>query len=244
MPNTEIAQLSARLAAVDGARPRLTWYDDAAGPSQGERVELSGRVLHNWVSKAANLLQDELDITVGSRVAMVMPLHWRAVYWALAVWSVGATLGVTTPTSPADALITDDPDLARAHPGAVLVDLAMLSRGHPQAGVAPAALDEARVLATYGDVFDPWDSADPAAPALVLGTGPISADALVTVPAALGAAPRAWVTGLPLGEGLRAVVAALAADGSVVLSRGEAPDAAHRADVEGVTVTLGPGLFG
>ena len=41
---------------ADPGRPRLTWY----GPD-AERVELSGKVLLNWVAKTANLLTDELD---------------------------------------------------------------------------------------------------------------------------------------------------------------------------------------
>ena len=40
--------------AGDPARPLLTWYDDGTG----ERVELSGATLGNWVAKTANLLVD------------------------------------------------------------------------------------------------------------------------------------------------------------------------------------------
>ncbi|MDQ6715007.1 MAG: TIGR03089 family protein, partial [Actinomycetota bacterium] len=42
----------------DATRPRLTFYDDADGPTRGERIELSAKVLANWVAKGANLLQD------------------------------------------------------------------------------------------------------------------------------------------------------------------------------------------
>ena len=40
----------------------MTHYDDATG----ERVELSATTLENWVSKTANLLQDELGRTAGA----------------------------------------------------------------------------------------------------------------------------------------------------------------------------------
>ena len=38
------ASLLADLLAADPARPRVTFYDDAEGPTCGERIELSGRV--------------------------------------------------------------------------------------------------------------------------------------------------------------------------------------------------------
>jgi hypothetical protein len=46
----------------DPVRPLVTHYDDATG----ERVELSATTLENWVSKTANLLQDELGRTAGA----------------------------------------------------------------------------------------------------------------------------------------------------------------------------------
>jgi hypothetical protein len=73
----------------DPGRPRVTWY----GPD-GERVELSGKVLDNWVAKTANLLVDELDAGPGSRVVVDLPPHWRTVVWLLAVWSTGACVVV------------------------------------------------------------------------------------------------------------------------------------------------------
>lgn len=75
------------LRSNDATSPRLTWY----GPG-GERVELSGRVLDNWVAKTANFLVDELDAGTGSTVLLDLPAHWRGVCWALAGWSTGATL--------------------------------------------------------------------------------------------------------------------------------------------------------
>ena len=65
---TTVPALLRALVASDPGRPRITWYDDAAGPTRGERIELSARVLANWVAKAANLLVDELDVEAGDRV--------------------------------------------------------------------------------------------------------------------------------------------------------------------------------
>ncbi len=68
-------------------QPRLTWY----GP-EDERVELSGRVLANWVTKATNLLVEEGEVEPGSRVLLDVPVHWRALVWAMATWCAGGEL--------------------------------------------------------------------------------------------------------------------------------------------------------
>src|SRR5699024_4296186 len=73
-----------QLAESGGTQPRLTWYG-----ADDERVELSGRVLANWVTKAANLLTEEADLSPGSRVLLDLPIHWRAAVWALATWTAG-----------------------------------------------------------------------------------------------------------------------------------------------------------
>ena len=59
MPAPTPAQVLAAMLAADPGRPRVTYYDDTPGPTQGERIELSAKVLANWVSKAAGALQDE-----------------------------------------------------------------------------------------------------------------------------------------------------------------------------------------
>lgn len=73
----------------DGARPFLTWYDDA----DGSRVELSVATTANWVAKIANWLVDEADVEPGGVVSLGAARHWLAPLCALAAWSVGAQLG-------------------------------------------------------------------------------------------------------------------------------------------------------
>src|SRR4051812_50149988 len=98
----------ADLLRADATRPRVTFYDDEPGPTRGERIELSARVLANWVAKAGNALQEEYDAAPGTVVRLDLPaLHWRTAYWALAVWSVGAAVSLVE--GDADLTVTDDP---------------------------------------------------------------------------------------------------------------------------------------
>jgi uncharacterized protein (TIGR03089 family) len=214
------ASVLAEILRSDPARPRVTFYEDTAGTTRGERIELSGKVLANWVSKAANALQDEYDLGPGAVVRLSLPPHWRALYWALAVWSVGATLDVAGGPSP-DLWICDDPDAVAAMlepaPGeVVLVTLDALARAH--AGPVPGgAMDEARELATYGDRFAA--AAEPAPDDLALITEGTHTPYSTVVP------QRDWPDGArvnlagDLAQVLEATLAAWAVDGSVVLAR-------------------------
>lgn len=93
-------ELRAALLAGDLSRPRLTWYDDGSG----ERIDLSGKTLLNWVAKAANWLETEMGLGPGDEVALLMPSdHWRAIYWSLAAWTRGLTISAEP---DADAVVT------------------------------------------------------------------------------------------------------------------------------------------
>ena len=213
------ASVLAEILRSDPARPRVTFYEDTAGPTQGERIELSGKVVANWISKAANALADEYDLGPGSVVRLSLPPHWRALYWAFAVWSVGGTLDCAGGPTP-DLLICDDPDLAAKlapPPGdVVLVTLAALARVHP--GPVPAgAMDEARELATYGDQFTVM--ADPSPDDLALITKGAQTTYRSVVPQGdWPARTRVSLAG-DLQSVLESTLAAWAIDGSVVLAR-------------------------
>jgi uncharacterized protein (TIGR03089 family) len=232
------SEVLARIQASDPGRPRLTWYDDEPGPTQGERIELSARVIDNWVAKAANLLQDDAAAEPGTTVGLDLPAHWRSAYWALATWAVGATVVSGPDALGADVLVTTDPARAAAHGGdAVLVSLPALARSHPEGAASGGAVDEARELSTHGDQFTPL--ADPEADdvALVADGEQVSyADLVVTQPD-WGGEPRVALSGDDLSHVLRMALSAWAADGSVVLSRGTTPDPAARLRQEGVTIT-------
>jgi uncharacterized protein (TIGR03089 family) len=229
----------ADLVRTDATRPRVTFYDDGPGPGQGERIELSGRVLANWVAKAGNALQEAYDVAPGSLVRLDLPaLHWRTAYWALAVWAVGAAVSVTD-DAPADLVVTDDPRTT-ADGDVILVTLPALAQSHP--GPVPAgAMDEARELATYGDQLVAW--AEPAGtdPALVTSSGTVDHASLVP--------DRGWPRGARVRVAgaaevaLPAMLGAWAVDGSVLLIHGgpagDPTRVADRLTTEGVTVDLG-----
>lgn len=224
-------EVLAALLRSDPARPRVTFYDDSV--NVGERIELSGKVLANWVSKAANLLQDEFDAGPGTRISLRLPpAHWRTVYWALATWSVGATVVAGLDQDGAvDVVIGEEPVPTVSN--VIVVTLAALARQHP--GDVAGAIDEARELATYADRFAPWQRAADDAPALVTTSRTWTYADLV------GSAQdfeRRYVTA-DLPSTLRQVTAVFGALGSVLLVRH--PDAAalpERLVAEGVTVTM------
>jgi uncharacterized protein (TIGR03089 family) len=219
----------------DPGRPRVTFYDDTPGPTRGERIELSAKVLANWVSKAANALQEEWDLAPGSRVRLALPPHWRSLYWALAVWSVGAT--VVLDDGDADLVVTDDPAMATPTPApSVLVTLAALARG-AAAPVPAGVMDEAKELATYADQFSPWEEPAPSDLA-VTGAGADAAYESVVPQRDWADGSRVHTTAGDLASALATALAAWSVDGSLVLSRGPEPEGgrASRLASEGVTV--------
>lgn len=229
-PPASVADVLSALLTEPG-RPRLTWY----GPG-GERVELSGAVLDNWVSKTTNLLVEELDAGPGTRVLLDLPPHWRAVVWALAAWRTGATV-CTAGTPDADVVVSDDPAALDVPRGAGVVAVALPGLARRFDGDLPAgALDAAQAVMTYGDVIGWAPGTEPDRPALDVPAVPHAA----LLEAAAGAAPvppgsRTLVT---VGDDrsatagtLLTVLGVLAGDGSAVLLRpGPGTDAAARTE--------------
>ncbi|CAM3633616.1 TIGR03089 family protein [Isoptericola cucumis] len=221
------------LVVTDPGRPRLTWYGDG-----GERVELSGAVLVNWVSKTVNLLVEEMDAAPGSVVVVDLPVHWRAATWALAAWRCGATVvvpGEISQVARPDVVVTWRPeawaDAHRAGTDLVAVALPALARRF-DGDLPPGAVDAAGAVMTYGDAVSWAPDAEPARVALeALGTDPVTfADLVAGADAATAAGGRVLVAGdRPAGAVLRDLLALWASNGSVVLTSG-ATAAELRAD--------------
>ncbi|GAC1374938.1 MAG: TIGR03089 family protein [Pseudarthrobacter sp.] len=207
-------ELMTSLRSGHATSPRLTWY----GPDS-ERVELSGRVLDNWVAKTGNLLQDELDAEPGMRLSLDLPAHWKSLIWALAAWQLGMEIVVNR--GGAELLVTDKPGTEAGKYDAVIAvalpALAMRWPGDLPAGV----IDYAAEVRSHGDIF--MAHSDPSASGCAItdreGTRHLHADLLTGFAARHDEGVRLLVTA---GEGLEAGLAnclgAWHNGGSVVLA--------------------------
>lgn len=198
-------------ALTPSPTPVVTYYDVATG----ERVELSGVTLANWVSKVANLLVDELDVERGTRIRIGLPSHWQRFVWLLGAWRVGAVV------TDHDAEIgLSGPELEADEPVRLAASLRPLGVRFPTE--PEGFLDVGVHVPASPDDFIDLDPPAPQDVALDLdGTTTTHADLLATPPSSdrLLSEPR------PLAEDARALVAALAGGGSLVVVSG-ADDAA------------------
>ncbi|MFI7494649.1 TIGR03089 family protein [Kocuria sp. M4R2S49] len=157
------------------SRPALIWYGQ-----DGERVELSGRVLDNWVAKTANLWVDELDLEAGDVVALGDEVHWRSLAVALGTWTMGAAVRAVDPLEGAaepgdravaglvDAQGTTPPLLDRVPPGAraVVLDRPALSLGYRGELPGGEVLDYCAEVRSHADVYDGFEEPAPEGGAL------------------------------------------------------------------------------
>ncbi|KQR67084.1 hypothetical protein ASF98_08920 [Arthrobacter sp. Leaf337] len=140
--------LMTALRSGHSTSPRLTWY----GPDS-ERVELSGRVLDNWVAKTSNLLQDELDAEPGIRLRLDLPAHWKSMVLALAAWQLG--MEVVLDSGDAELLATQSPEAGSggaAFDAVIAVPLPALAMRWP-GDLPPGVVDFAAEVRSHGDVF-------------------------------------------------------------------------------------------
>jgi uncharacterized protein (TIGR03089 family) len=149
------ASLLGHATAADPAQPLLTWYDDATG----ERVELSGVTLANWVAKTANLLVDGCGLGEGDTATVLLPPHWQAAAVLIGCWTAGLSVepggDVVFATSPVESAAADR----------FLLGLAPM--GQPIRDPLPAGwLDYVAEVRQHGDHFTPVAPVHPARPAL------------------------------------------------------------------------------
>jgi uncharacterized protein (TIGR03089 family) len=254
------ADLLAAALRRSAAAPLLTAYDDATD----ERVELSATTFANWVSKTANLLQDECDVGPGSTVALALPVHWQTAAVLLAAWSCGATVVDTAleddgRAADVDVVLAAQDRIAALEEaaGERLPDefwgLSLHPLGLGMTDYVGSARDFAVEVRVHGDVFVPYAQPDPASPGLVAGGVSLTL-------ASLGAAAVELAGRLGITEGDRVLVdeqtaaeagpvawllAPLAVGASIVLCRNAAPDRLPaRATAERVTATLGVRIEG
>ncbi|MCZ7377246.1 TIGR03089 family protein [Micromonospora sp. WMMC250] len=65
--------------------PLLSYRDEATG----ERVDLTAQQVGAWSARSASLLRDGCGLGPGSRVAVLLPPHWRTAAVLLGAWACG-----------------------------------------------------------------------------------------------------------------------------------------------------------
>jgi uncharacterized protein (TIGR03089 family) len=147
--DTTIPRALASAVRRDPTTPLLTWYDDASG----DRTELSGATLDNWVSKTANLLIDGSGLGSGDTAAVLMPPHWQTAAIVLGASAAGLAVALGGDPRPADVLFTSaDTDTA----GWVADDrfvTGLLPLAMPLREVPAGSVDYVTEVRNFGDYF-------------------------------------------------------------------------------------------
>jgi uncharacterized protein (TIGR03089 family) len=225
-----VAQLLAAAVARDPARPLLTWYDDAIG----ERTELSGATLANWVAKTANLLVDGIGFGPGDRAAVLLPPHWQTAAVLLGCWAAGGSVTVGPP-EPVEVLFAA-PDLideSAAWPAGERYATALAPLAAPLRQVPAGVTDYVIEVRTHGDQFTPYPGGGPQDADLCVRAARRAADA------GIGVDDRVLVDTAQHPDPVDWLLAPLAAGATVVACGNVDPGRrAARIDVEKVTVEL------
>lgn len=131
--------------------PAVLWYSGF-----GERIELSGKVLENWVSKTANFLVEECEVEAGQTVSILMQTHWRSIIIALAALRVGAQLRFATDDSDVIFSASSEELEQLDAEYRIIVDKGPLSPRYM--GTLPAeVLDYCAEVRSCGDVYSAFE---------------------------------------------------------------------------------------
>lgn len=251
---TAVGALVAGQAAHDGARPLLTYYDDATG----ERTELTTAALGSLVARTATMLRDGCRLTSADRAAVLLPPHWQSAAVLLGAWATGVAV---SHRSWATAGLTPSHHTRHQTLGAVFVARNRLdSRPEtiPQArhrfvlGLAPdgAALDEVpdgyrdylAEVGRYPETVPPYWAVQHAEPASPDGTSYREwAGVAHGIAQSLGLRPgdRLMVDVSKHDEPVKWLLAPLSASASIVICANLNPDGVdERIAAEGITHVL------
>jgi uncharacterized protein (TIGR03089 family) len=240
--DTTIPALLAAALRRDPTTPLLTWYDDASG----DRTELSGTTLDNWVAKTANLLIDGAGLGPGDTVAILLPPHWQTAAVLLGAAAAGLAVDVGRDPQPVEALFTT-PDRVETAAGWTTGDryaTGLLPLAMPLREVPPGFVDYPTEVRTHGDHFRPVQTVAPDDRAIA---GPVELSHRAVVreaterAAELGitAGARVLIDARSHPDPVDWLLAPLAAGASIVLCGNLDPAAVEkRVSAENVTVTL------
>lgn len=224
-----IGALFSAAVRADPTRPLLTYYDDESG----ERTELSGATLANWVAKTANLLVDGAGLGSGDTAAVQLPPHWQTAAVLLGCWSAGVTVDMDGGPADVAFVAADAVDSATAPEvfGFALAPMAGPMRPAPPPGVQ----DFVVAVRAYGDQFRPAGPVGPALPGV--SHGELTARAMDR---GLAAGARVLVDGDATPDPVDWLLAPLAAGGTIVLCRhADSTKLPARAETEKITLRLG-----
>jgi uncharacterized protein (TIGR03089 family) len=224
-----VADLWGATVDTEPARPVLTWYDDATG----ERTELSGATLDNWVAKTANLLVDGCGLGPGSAAAVALPPHWQTAAVLLGCWAAG--LAIASP-DPAEVIFSTEPVDSSA-PDRYLLGLAPM--GLPLRAVPAGWQDYVTAVRGYGDRFVAAARSRPDDPALCGETHRALLARARDRAAALGISGRVLIDAARYPDPVDWLLAPLTAGSSIVLCGHLDPATLpSRQEAERVTATL------
>ncbi|MEN3308641.1 MAG: hypothetical protein V7603_4843 [Micromonosporaceae bacterium] len=239
---TTLGALLSAAVATDPTRPLVTYYDDGTG----ERAELSGATLANWVAKTANLVVDSVGAQPQEVALVRVPPHWQTAAVLLGCWSAG--LIVTTVPLPSGVSVaflgTDVPDAAPDPAVAgerYVLGLRPLGMPLPLDQIPAGCVDFNSEVRGHGDRFVPIVPARDNMPAVPGSTHGELVDRAAARAAELGigAGDRVLVDAARYPDDLDWLLAPLAAGASIVLCGHLDPARlAARAAAERVTVTL------
>jgi len=138
----------------------LTYYDDRSG----ERTELSGTTLLNWVSKTANMISNDCGLGHGNMAAVGLPPHWQSAAVLLGCWAAG--LEITAGPAPADVAFVQVDDANHEWPAADRYALSLHPFALPLPRVPDGYVDFNSEVRVHGDHFYPMRPVQPDDPAL------------------------------------------------------------------------------
>ena len=226
----------------DPAAPLLTFYDDASG----DRTELSGATLDNWVSKTANLLVDGAGLGAGDTVAVLLPAHWQTAAVLLGTAAAGLAADLGPDPGAAEAMFTwpEQVERARQWSAGDRYVTGLLPFAMPLREIPPGFVDYPTEVRTHGDHFRP---VQPVLPDDVAFAGPVelshrqAMDSAGRRAASLGVAAgdRVLIDAHAYPDPADWLLMPLAAGASIVLCANADPAALDkRVSAERVTVTL------
>ena len=244
----DVASVWQRLIAAKAAQPFLTYHDDTTG----ERVELSYATFGNWLSKTANLVQDDLLAGPGDRIVVSARPHWLTAVWLVAPLFAGAVVDPWGEAKSAHTVVAgpDESALAAAREcSGERLALSLLPLGRPFDAVPDGFRDYSAEVRAFADHFVSFNPPRPDMEALVLNGETVTHGELIeraAVPATAQAPARVLIevredrfTGTELLDWL---FGPLLNGASIVLVHGAAPQRLDRiAEMERVNgrFTLG-----